>query len=131
MDQKEAEIVHRTGDPTHNLMWSMQVSERVGVLVVDGEIIAMGGIGWGKDVTSCQPWFVGTDSVADHPVTILRYSRFFIEHLKKEYDLMENWVLRENQAARDLIEVLGFEFDGYEAEYPHGFMDHFIWRRAA
>jgi len=98
------------------------------VLLVDGEIIAMGGVGYGQDQETCCPWFVGTDAIEEHPVTIMRYARFFIEGLKQEFRVMENWMLRGHQEARDLVEVLGFAFDGEEATYSDGIMDHFIWR---
>ncbi|MDB4033635.1 hypothetical protein N9468_04625 [Flavobacteriaceae bacterium] len=127
-DRLEGRVLYDSDDHVEGLRQSLRASYASGVLMVDGEIIAAGGEGHGMRIGWCCPWFVGTDAISDHPVTIMRYAKFFVAYMKVRYKGMENWMLPGHQAARDLVEVLGFTFDGSVWSINGNDLDHFVWR---
>jgi len=65
-------------------------------------------------------WLLGTERVDDMGITILRYSRAFLESFLKRWDLLENWVHAENVKSLHWLERMDFSIG---EPIPYGFDD--------
>jgi hypothetical protein len=86
---------------------------------VDGLIACIYGVGAidPNDRTLGSPWMLGTHVLRDHPATLARLSRAWIDDISSRYVLLVNYVDARNQDSIRWLDWLGFEI---HAPTPYG-----------
>lgn len=99
---------HLTGEAA--LLLSFFESERSFAAVCDGQVAAMWGTARLKGKPGALAWFLGSEVVAEYPVTLFRGSRQFVRQALQYYGYLENWVDVRNTLSVDWLRWLGFTF---------------------
>lgn len=81
---------------------------------------------------SAAPWMVGTDWVADNPVTVLRHNRRHVALWQQSWQYLFNHVSAENALSVAWLRWLGFTLDPVAPHGPLGKPFHkFWWKKCA
>ena len=83
--------------------WAGLVNERVEVMFGVGVSSLASAVG--------IPWFLGSDEVFKHGVKFLRVSRRYIDRVRQDYLLLENYVDERNLDAVKWVKWLGFRLE--------------------
>jgi hypothetical protein len=102
------------GDPEAVLRHGIEVSDLCCTVYYDGEPICIFGI-VGDDFGSI--WLLGTDLIEDHPIAFLRVSKAIVNHLRKSYSFLGNYVDARNTVHVRWLKWLGFDV---RPPIPHG-----------
>lgn len=110
MDLRQAdkdEILAATGHgPAQGILYSINVSERVWVVIHDDEIEGVFGVArsesWGI------PWFLATDKFNEFRLTFAKESKRFVKSLLEDYRALQNFVDSRHVASIRWLEWLGF-----------------------
>ncbi len=113
-------------EPLDALMYSLENSREVFTGMADGRVVCMFGVGSASIVSrnGC-PWLLGARELAAHAPAFLRLNQQYMEHLRRDYDLLWNFVSARNVVAIRWLIWLGFTVSGERADIP-GALD---WRR--
>ena len=98
--------------PEQSLFWSMSNSVFCFSIVVEGEILAMGGILRPKDIMAdrARLWFLSSQKLDKVERTFLRQCRDFMHTMLEYYLILENWVDVRNKPAILWLKWIGAEF---------------------
>lgn len=114
------EVLAQSGaHPAFALGASLAVSEVAWTGLVDGEIVAMWGVGRSDELddTVGVPWLLGTDLVEKHARRFLIHSRPLLEQVQERFPVLENHVDARNTVAIRWLRWLGFDIF---ATVPYG-----------
>ena len=76
----------------------------------DGILLGVFGLALSDNPRFAMPWMTITDEQVSRPVTMLKMARQTLDYWSQVYNLF-NWVHEEHEAAKQFIEVLGFEIE--------------------
>lgn len=80
--------------------------------LVDGIPACVFGVGQATILSlKGSPWLLGTDELPKHARAFLRMSKAYVERIRQEYHLLENYVDARNKHAIRWLKWLGFEFE--------------------
>lgn len=105
--------------PKQAVTRSFAVSDKCWTCLADGEPVCIWGVHTCGSMLSMigAPWLLGTDKVKDIRMFFLRNSARYVEEMKKNYNLLENYVDAKNTLSKAWLRWLGFQFDQAE---PYG-----------
>jgi len=128
--------MHATGydDPIQAIRLSVDNSVFARVLVIDDELVAIGGCV--KHPLSTQlspigvPWVVGTPLLIDHPRVLQREGRRYIAAMLERYPQLVNVVHAANTHAVGWLRHMGFSVSPPAPWGPRGALFHIFQMRA-
>lgn len=119
-----AEIEAATGRaPFDVLAESVTTSEWSEVLLIEGGVEALGGLG-ALSPTTGVPWLVGSARLGDDPRWLLRESRRQLRRMLRRFAALENRVDARNAAAIRYLRALGVRLDPPAPHGPQGLPFH-------
>lgn len=119
-DRKEARAMAGV-DPELALQRSIVLSHETWVGTVDGEPVAIWGLGIGSFATGIgRPWLVGTEKIETNAIAFLRRNKACIRRWLGICPTLENWVMAEHETAIRWLEWLSFRMDGPVPHGPYG-----------
>ena len=108
------EIFSMTGlTPDLPVVYSIVMSEKGYAALIDDKPVAVFGVHNGLI------WLVGTDDIAEYPVTFYKLSRKIFHSLKSGYDFLENWVHVHNRLSLRWLQWLGFHIEPAVNDFHH------------
>jgi hypothetical protein len=113
------EVLAASGDVERALVDSVQMSETLNVMEIDGELACMFGLVALPTVSpqTAAPWMLGTRLIDRHPSVLVRHSLGYVEAMQARYPHLMNYVDARNTRSIRWLKRLGFQF--HEAE-PYG-----------
>lgn len=112
-------------EPEEALTRALRLSDVVWTGRYDGDLVCMFGVSPVSIVTGVgSPWMLGTDLVERYARPFLRANKAYLDQMLGRYQVLENYVDTENEAAIRWLEWLGFEMSTPEAHGPFGHLFH-------
>ena len=113
-DADVEEIRAATGfDPLAGLLDSLEASTITQYATFKNQPLAMFGvrvIEAGGEIIG-MPWMLGSDLIAQIPISLMRYSRHWLAELEQNCTWLRNYVLSSHQDSISYLQHLGFSFD--------------------
>lgn len=95
--------------PLGCLELGLEISPESWAWLWDGEPVCVFGVSAASVlVSSGAPWMVGTEEIDKHPFRFLRHGRDVIQHMLRQYEILENYVDARNRMAVKWLKWLGF-----------------------
>jgi hypothetical protein len=116
--------------PLGALVSSLAMSCVAWVALEDGEPVAMWGIGQHPDAPKVGvPWFLATDAVNRHPVTMVRAGREMVALMDQLYDHLVQVVHHEQADTSRWLEAIGFQRTDILEDYGIGQDTFYVYTR--
>ena len=107
---------HKT--PLEALRISAEYTKQSWTGLADDRVVCMFGIAQPSILSYVgAPWLLGSEELPKHFRTFLRGNKIYIKAIKKEFELLENYVDTRNTTAIRWLKWLGFELSSPE---PYG-----------
>ena len=95
----------------HRALWRVYKNSLISKTVfVDGEVVAIFGLGGTFLGKNGNPWFVASPLVEDYPMKLAFRYRSELKNMLKYFPILEDWVDVEDTKTIRLLEILGFKF---------------------
>lgn len=126
---KEEIMAMRGQTPTELFKASPEMMERTEVLIIDGEIVCLGG---SMDTPQGHiVWLFGTDRIQKYKRQFVKVIGERFEELKKKHDMLFSYVYTKNELTKNWLKMMGFKiFKGEPAGIKDEIFHYFEWRKS-
>jgi hypothetical protein len=112
-------------DPLDGLIECLDMAVSAFTGFIDGELAAIAGFAVPEMLgRRAMPWLVTTDTVDRHPLAFARASRRILDALRKDHELLENYVDARHTVCVRWLRWLGCTLEPAQPLAPHGLMFH-------
>jgi len=98
--------------PLNAVLHSLEVTRNPRAGLADGKVMVMFGVAQHTHLTlTGYPWLLSSRGIHKHAKQFLKQTRFFLEEMKEEFDLLENFVDARNTQAIRWMKWMGFQIE--------------------
>lgn len=113
IDALECRVFGGHDNPTEALQESVDSSDWSVAAEIGAETVGVFGLASSEGLLSgkAAPWLLGVTGLESHARWLLTYSGVYLDRMRAEYDVLENWVLASNRASIRFLRWCGFVMD--------------------